>query len=697
MSAGIGITSGGDDVSVPEAAEINLAHVFQPDGESSPRGVGVFVLQPLEVIDEIAPDEDSQCQWDKERDPFDDEQIIDGSRIVFFPWPEDILGPVPPVQNQRFRNRLAYRIFEYELRHYSGQFHISGEHFCLTEEALKGIHRALRKGDEIDFMLKRLTRLRTRMSISRSSFEDALKKTIGEVRTKKFQSMMDDVLHVLKRDEALIIPGAVDQLKTFMTQLAGLKDQEFNSEERFLEALKQAIGEEQTRAHESLITEHAALDKYYYEPLPWEKLGVPLGLGYIVDDGRVRFIDQSAVVRQGGAPMSIDPLMKHNGTPFLWEARIQQFIEHLYAIRQAADDLPPAESYFEILPPVGVLPKQALNLDDMGTPFFPSQFVINAVPIPEEQVEVAMNASAGLEPIDLYLPEKIKLLVPVPQAVYEPDLLKKEIPDPIFLETLRKLIHQIRICLAGRVSLRNMAPKVVRAIDVAQVPSFPEDDDPIPDEGKFRAPASGGEEISAFDERAVSAIRELYGWIKTHARYVSNTDIALLKVSKTMPPEYHQDFKGLSISIAVCRKDRSHRGSAGSRLCQNRNRHVPSATIAAGKHQGVAPGHLSSHGQDRRRRGCHSRHRRCRTIFQYGGFHRHGYVPVSQGHHFRHQTRAIFDLRHFQASIAEAAEKRPDARKTHGRTNIRISGHGGQEQYGHHQIVRFYILGRCSS
>jgi hypothetical protein len=401
LTAGLGITSWGDDVTLAETADIFLDHVSQPDSNQPPRGAGVFVLQPLEILDEIVKKPENQCQWDEERDPFDDEQIVDGCRLLFIPWPKDLLGPVPRMQARQFRNQLVYQIFDYEQDHPDTLF-------------------------------------------------------------------------------------------------------------------------------------------------PWEYTGIPIALAYItLDTGKILFIDQQAVVRQGGAPLTTKPILSMNGTPFLWESRIQQFIGHLYDISQTVDKIPPAFSYFDVLPPVGVIPVQALNFDDMSTEFFPSQFIIDASPIPEEQLEVAMNASAGLRPFDLYQPEKIKLLVPVPQSVYEPDLLKKEEPDPIFLETLRKLVREIRQWLSNRTYLRDMAKRVIGAIDVGQIPGFEDDADTIPDEKTFVVEIKRQEGIADYGVVATDTVKNLYDWIKNYAPGVSVSVINLLLPTKAKPPGFQKDFKGL--------------------------------------------------------------------------------------------------------------------------------------------------------
>jgi len=371
IGEGLGLTVYGDDISITGTADILLDNVAVVGGDGPARGPGILVLEPVEIFEETAVDPQSQCPWDRERDPLEDEQLIDGCRLVFFPWPP-ALEPAPPATAATFRNQLAYQVFDYELEH-------------------------------------------------------------------------------------------------------------------------------------------------PFDLLPWEATGVALGLTHISDEGEIAFIDPYAVVRQGGAPPSVTPLLTTNGSPLLWESRIRQLTHHLYDIKAKDPQLPSAADHVAVLPPAGFLPKQILDVEGMSTAFFPSQFVVDAVPIPEEQLEAALNASAGLTPFDLQKPEKIKLLVPVPQAVFEPDLLVKAVPDPIFLETLRKLVHEIRKQIANRAFLRNRANQVVGVIDFKEIPVFAADDpDATPDERKFPvviAPEAG---ITDYGQRAVAVIATLRQWLEDH-------------------------------------------------------------------------------------------------------------------------------------------------------------------------------------
>ena len=375
----------------------------------SPKGPGILVLEPIELIDEVNEAEDSQCQWDARQDPFDDERLIDGCRLVFYPWPDHPLGKPPATTDPHFRNKLAYQIFDYEQTQYQKR---------------------------------------------------------GRPRITPIPVNDSDVRHVHKEYQP-------------------------------------------------------------YVPLPWEHYGVALALVDVANNGDIRFLDTYAAMRKGGAPLSVKPMIEMNGSPFLWEARIQQFVTHLYDLAKDPTHIPVAIQHFDVLPPVGLLPKQLLNFNSMRTEFFPSQFVVEAAPIPEEQLEVAMNASASLEPFDVYRPERIKLLVPVPQEVFEPDLLKKEKPDPIFLNTIRQLVFQIRQVLVARNHYQNMANEVIGAIDWDDVPSFGPDRDTIPDELKFPVilPVNPTED---YDTRAKNAIQSLATWIHNNARIDNDSDYKLL-------------------------------------------------------------------------------------------------------------------------------------------------------------------------
>ena len=72
--------------------------------------------------------------------------------------------------------------------------------------------------------------------------------------------------------------------------------------------------------------------------------------------------------------------------------------------------------------------------------FFPTTFDVQAVPIPLEQLDAAIQASASLAPFSASTPDQASILVPVPQQWYEPALLQVEQVNPEFQTTLDQLV-----------------------------------------------------------------------------------------------------------------------------------------------------------------------------------------------------------------------------------------------------------------
>ena len=69
--------------------------------------------------------------------------------------------------------------------------------------------------------------------------------------------------------------------------------------------------------------------------------------------------------------------------------------------------------------------------------------------------------------------DQIKILIPVPQELYEPGLLKRAAPDNIFEETERMLKQGIVEELMKRQVLRDMGSEVEGAIDRKKIPKYP--------------------------------------------------------------------------------------------------------------------------------------------------------------------------------------------------------------------------------
>ena len=245
-------------------------------------------------------------------------------------------------------------------------------------------------------------------------------------------------------------------------------------------------------------------------PLPWERVGVPLALVNILPNGRVDFIDRYAVVRQGGIPNPRQSLIANNGTPFLWQARLLGLSAHMQELRDQGLELKQLLKHFQYLPPVGVLPPDIMDFSNNQSALFPSQYTVEAAPIPLEQFEIAVEAAASAEPFDLFTPDRIKLLVPVVQQFYEPRLLKREAVDPIFKQTIQELLDELGGELGRRQELRGMAASVLGAMDKDLIPEYPAED-PL---------AVPGEKVNdnytigkQHDDTALEEVNSLYEWL----------------------------------------------------------------------------------------------------------------------------------------------------------------------------------------
>lgn len=121
VSAGLGHTASGEDVRVTRPLRVALDElvVWLPDGDqtlatlrasagTSPLAL-VLLLEPIVIGRADALDARDPCELDAGDFAFEDAQWLDGVRLVATPLP----FPLPPA-GARFRNELAYGIFERE-------------------------------------------------------------------------------------------------------------------------------------------------------------------------------------------------------------------------------------------------------------------------------------------------------------------------------------------------------------------------------------------------------------------------------------------------------------------------------------------------------------------------------------------------------------------------------------------------------
>lgn len=211
--------------------------------------------------------------------------------------------------------------------------------------------------------------------------------------------------------------------------------------------------------------------------LPWEAVGVPVALVALDETMRPLFVDRYAVVRSGGKPKRRTALTPARGNPFLWQARLQQFNAQMAEAIAAGQTPAELTSLFNFMSPAGLLPKSAVTFAAQQEHFFPSRFDVDAVPVPLEQLDAALEASASLAPFDLSGSERLRVLVPVNQSLYEPDLLVTAAVDPEFEATFNEFSTRRNRWLRRRLEVRSCAAVLFQALKGVPL-TFP---DPEPD------------------------------------------------------------------------------------------------------------------------------------------------------------------------------------------------------------------------
>lgn len=282
------------------------------------------------------------------------------------------------------------------------------------------------------------------------------------------------------------------------------------------------------------------------EALPWEQWGAPIALFGMNSAWQPLFADRAAVARQGGrardarlALAGSAQLAADSRLPGLWQARIEQLAEQLAEL----GDPPPAPATlaqaFGRLPPAGLLPTNVLDLsvlplnlatEALRSDFFPAGFELDAVPVPLPQLDVAIRAAAPLASIDFSATERLRVLVPVTQASYEPRLLYEEVVADEFQQTLDRFLLTRARALGARQGLRNAVAALTEAA-IGTAPTVPpiaadplalEPEDltpwgPPPTGGGHRARLAAGRHqhffLDATARLAPAAGDQLYAWV----------------------------------------------------------------------------------------------------------------------------------------------------------------------------------------
>ena len=102
------------------------------------------------------------------------------------------------------------------------------------------------------------------------------------------------------------------------------------------------------------------------------------------------------------------------------------------------------------MPPVGLLPPDLFDPILRRQKFFPGNFGVSAVPVARSNLELAVREAAPLASFNRNVPDRVELLVPVPDNAYDPRLLEREVEDSRFAEAIAAFIQDRALWLARR-------------------------------------------------------------------------------------------------------------------------------------------------------------------------------------------------------------------------------------------------------
>jgi hypothetical protein len=184
---------------------------------------------------------------------------------------------------------------------------------------------------------------------------------------------------------------------------------------------------------------NAELALFPDDRLPWEYLGVPLALAAFDASSKLQFADRAAVVRMGGLSRRryvAPPLAGQPGLltvqPALAGARVRQFAEQLGEALTPSSPPGLIAGDFAFLPPSGVLPPYTMDFVHKVALWCPSNWTVTVAPIFLEELEGVLEAAVTAAPLDTSQNETIEVLIPLPDQVYDSDVLVTATLDPSF-------------------------------------------------------------------------------------------------------------------------------------------------------------------------------------------------------------------------------------------------------------------------
>lgn len=241
----------------------------------------------------------------------------------------------------------------------------------------------------------------------------------------------------------------------------------------------------------------------------YARTGVALALMGIAPDGRIAWISRHAAARRGGgAPQPFSRSAAGSAMPpRLRQAQVDALLEALNRRLTANPPQPVDAATFRHLPPAGVVPAPG----GLRPLLFPPAWRQSAAPIPLSQLDAVFDEAAALAPFDLLAgADEVRWYVPVPDHLFEPDLLIPPVVAQAFHDAVAKFRTDLALAKARRDALRGQAAGVEGLIDSDTIPAYPS---PDPDEVAGEPGAS--EDIAEIRDYAGEASEVFDKWRDT--------------------------------------------------------------------------------------------------------------------------------------------------------------------------------------
>jgi hypothetical protein len=516
VSPGYGIAANGEDVVLNRPLKTALStltvidstgkdqlsfHQFVTDPGNTTYA-GILILQPVvaqvsgQSVDtgtgpiEVTGDLDASCDQDPEEYVFEDWQIADGVRLVFFPWPTGATAlALPPINPElTWRNRLAYAIFEAES--------LLGPDDQLPW-AMLGVPVALIAFDPgIAWQANKAFTIGQFMTDSNGNIQQVQTAgTSGATHPASWNTAYggtttDGSITWVNNDFAwkplfvdcssVVRAGGLPRMRYVLPskppQLA-----QWQSKTPF------ALGNFIIDPHGNVQVVQTAGTTGGPPPAWSTTVNQTTTDGTIawVNNGPARWQPNTAfaagkflydskgniqTVLTAGSSGSAEPdwngvylptsdgtitwINNGSGNPpviqtALAQARINQLSEQLSQVMSQHVKFNILADIFPTLPPSGILPAPALDFAKNTAPWFPPNWSLSAGPVHLEELETvletgmleALVAAQTSAPTDPKLLEPIEVLIPLPDAVYDPNILVTETVALIFQQEVDQATH----------------------------------------------------------------------------------------------------------------------------------------------------------------------------------------------------------------------------------------------------------------